>query len=157
MPGREIATRRYEREQPGEMIHVDIKKLAAVSAGSFLSHLHRRRLARGLQQIMKTERSRCAVAFLKAAVAYNESLGITVLRAMTDNGSCYRSKAFARACRRLWLKHVRTKPYPREPTARPRASSRHRYENGQSMMGPAGISCPRHASCNTHPRFARMR
>jgi transposase InsO family protein len=137
MPGREIATRRYEREQPGEMIHVDIKKLgkfnqighritgdrtgrstAAVSAGSFLSHLHRRRLARGLQQIMKTERSRCAVAFLKAAVAYNESLGITVLRAMTDNGSCYRSKAFARACRRLWLKHVRTKPYPREPTGK---------------------------------------
>jgi transposase InsO family protein len=60
---------------------------------------------------MKTERGRCAVAFLKAAVAYYKCLGITVLRVMTDNGSCYRSKAFARACRRLKLKHIRTKSY----------------------------------------------
>ena len=60
---------------------------------------------------MKSERRSCAVAFLKAAVAYYKSLGITVLRVMTDNGSCYRSKAFARACRRLKLKHIRTKPY----------------------------------------------
>ena len=51
------------------------------------------------------------MAFLKAAVAYYKSLGITVLRVMTDNGSCYRSKAFARACRRLKLKHIWTKPY----------------------------------------------
>lgn len=43
--------------------------------------------------------------FLKAAVAYYESLGITVERVMTDNGSCYRSKAFARACRKLGLGH----------------------------------------------------
>jgi transposase InsO family protein len=60
---------------------------------------------------MKTERGRCAVAFLKAAVAYYKWLGITVLRVMTDNGSCYRSKAFARACRCLKLKHIRTKSY----------------------------------------------
>ena len=62
-------------------------------------------------KILKTERGSCAVAFLKAAVAYYKSLGITVLRVMTDNGSCYRSRAFARACRRLKLKHIRTKPY----------------------------------------------
>ncbi|SEP51567.1 Integrase core domain-containing protein, partial [Rhodospirillales bacterium URHD0017] len=42
---------------------------------------------------------------------YYKSLGITVLRVMTDNGSCYRSRAFATACRRLKLKHIRTKPY----------------------------------------------
>ncbi len=60
---------------------------------------------------MKTERGRCAVAFLKAAGAYYKCLGITVLRVMTDNGSCYRSKAFARACRRLKLKQIRTKSY----------------------------------------------
>jgi transposase InsO family protein len=46
-----------------------------------------------------------------AAVAYYKSLGISVLRVMTDNGSCYRSRAFAKACRRLKLKHIRTKPY----------------------------------------------
>ncbi|RUW21758.1 integrase core domain-containing protein, partial [Mesorhizobium sp. M4B.F.Ca.ET.013.02.1.1] len=52
-----------------------------------------------------------AIAFLKAAVAYYASLGIVVERVMTDNGSCYRSKAFAKACRKLGLKHIRTKPY----------------------------------------------
>ena len=47
---------------------------------------------------MKTERSRCAIAFLKAALAYYTSLGITVERIMTDNGSCYKAFAFRRAC-----------------------------------------------------------
>jgi transposase InsO family protein len=122
--------RRYEREQPGEMIHIDIKKLGKFnhvghritgdrtgqsnSRGVGWEFLHvciddASRVA--FSKIMKTERGRCAVTFLKAAVAYYKSLGITVLRVMTDNGSCYRSKAFAKACRHLKLKHVRTKPY----------------------------------------------
>ncbi|SEO28049.1 regulatory protein, lacI family [Rhodospirillales bacterium URHD0017] len=122
--------RRYERQHPGEMIHLDIKKLGKFnhighritgdrtgqsnSRGVGWEFLHvciddASRVA--FSKIMKTERSRCAVAFLKAAVAYYKSLGITVLRVMTDNGSCYRSQAFATACRRLKLKHIRTKPY----------------------------------------------
>lgn len=122
--------RRYEREQPGEMIHLDIKKLGKFnqvghritgdrkgqsnSRGVGWEYVHvgiddASRVA--FSKIMKTECGRCAVAFLKAAVAYYASLGITVLRVMTDNGSCYRSRAFARACRRLKLKHIRTKPY----------------------------------------------
>ncbi|TAN49962.1 MAG: transposase, partial [Rhodospirillales bacterium] len=52
-----------------------------------------------------------AVAFLKAAIVYYERLGITVQRVMTDNGSCYRSRAFARICKRLKLKHIFTRPY----------------------------------------------
>ncbi len=51
------------------------------------------------------------MAFLKAAVAYYKSLGVIIERVMTDNGSCYRSTAFAKACRRLGIKHIRTKPY----------------------------------------------
>ncbi|TPW25724.1 DDE-type integrase/transposase/recombinase, partial [Pararhizobium mangrovi] len=62
-------------------------------------------------QIMPDEKAVSAVAFLKAAVAYYESLGITVERVMTDNGPCYTSKAFRAACRKLGLKHVRTRPY----------------------------------------------
>jgi transposase InsO family protein len=62
-------------------------------------------------QILPDGRKESAVAFLKAAVAYYQSLGVTVARVMSDNGSCYRSKAFARACRGLVLKHIRTKPY----------------------------------------------
>src|SRR5260370_31746881 len=62
-------------------------------------------------KVMNSERKEAAVAFLKAAIAYYASLGITVERVMTDNGSCYRSSAFAKACQRLHLKHIRTKPY----------------------------------------------
>jgi transposase InsO family protein len=122
--------RRYEHEKPGDMIHLDIKKLGKFnqighritgdrsgqsnSRGVGWEYVHvciddASRVA--FSTIMKTERGHCAIAFLKAAVAYYKSLGITVLRVMTDNGSCYRSHAFARTCRRLKLKHIRTKPY----------------------------------------------
>lgn len=122
--------RRYEREHPGELIHIDIKKL-----GKFSRIGHRitgdrtgQSRTRGVgwefvhvciddtsrvafSQLKKDERKESAVAFLKAAVAYYASLGVRVLRVMTDNGSCYRSRAFAKACKRLDLKHIRTKPY----------------------------------------------
>ena len=62
-------------------------------------------------QVMKNEKKGCAVAFLKAAVAYYVSLGITVERVMTDNGACYKSIAFRKTCKRLRLKHIRTRPY----------------------------------------------
>ncbi|MGC5844078.1 IS481 family transposase, partial [Mesorhizobium abyssinicae] len=122
--------RRYEREKPGEMIHIDIKKL-----GPFERVGHRitgdrvgQSNSRGVgwefvhvciddasrvafSQVLPDQRKESAIAFLKAAVAYYASLGIVVERVMTDNGSCYRSKAFAKACRKLGLKHIRTKPY----------------------------------------------
>ncbi|TGT36237.1 LacI family DNA-binding transcriptional regulator, partial [Mesorhizobium sp. M4B.F.Ca.ET.169.01.1.1] len=122
--------RRYEREKPGEMIHIDIKKL-----GRFERVGHRitgdrvgQSNSRGVgwefvhvciddasrvafSQVLPDQRKESAIAFLKAAVAYYASLGIVVERVMTDNGSCYRSKAFAKACRKLGLKHIRTKPY----------------------------------------------
>jgi transposase InsO family protein len=122
--------RRYERQRPGEMIHIDIKKLGKFNqvghriTGNRKGQSNNRgvgwefvhvciddasRLA--FSQIKRNERKRSAAAFLKAAVAYYASLGVTVERVMTDNGSCYRSKAFAKACRKLRLKHIRTKPY----------------------------------------------
>ena len=68
---------------------------------------------------MKNEKKGCAVAFLKAAVAYYVSLGITVERVMTDDGACYKSIAFRKACKRLRLRHVRTRPYtPKGPTGK---------------------------------------
>jgi transposase InsO family protein len=122
--------RRYQRERPGELIHIDIKKLGrfdrtghritgrqtgiATSRGSGWEFLHvaiddASRIA--FSRIMKTERKACAVAFLKAAVAYYATLGVTVERVMTDNGSCYRSRRFRNACRRLSLKLIYTRPY----------------------------------------------
>ena len=61
-------------------------------------------------QILPDENKESATAFLRAVLAYNASLGITVTRVITDNGSCYRSKAFAGACRNFRLRHLRTRP-----------------------------------------------
>lgn len=122
--------RRYEREHPGELIHIDIKKLGRFdrvghritgdrkgqsnSRGVGWEFVHvciddASRVA--FSQILANEKKESAVAFLKAAVAYYQSLGITVARVMTDNGSCYKSFDFRDACRDLGLRHIRTKPY----------------------------------------------
>jgi hypothetical protein len=60
---------------------------------------------------MTSERKSCAVAFLTAAVAYYASLGVTVERVTTDNSPCYQSAAFRNACKRLGIRHFRTRPY----------------------------------------------
>jgi len=62
-------------------------------------------------QVMPDEKKESSVAFLKAAVAYYQRLGVTVARVMTDNGSCYKAFDFRDACRDLGLRHIRTKPY----------------------------------------------
>lgn len=127
--------RRYEREHPGELIHIDIKKLGRFKQighritgdrrgqsnqrsskgrgpGWEFAHVCIDDASRvGFSQIKPDEKARSAVPFLKAAVTYYASLGVTVQRVMTDNGSCYKSRAFARACKRLGIKHIRTKPY----------------------------------------------
>jgi transposase InsO family protein len=122
--------RRYEREAPGEMIHIDIKKLGRFdkighrmtgdrtgqsnSRGVGWEFVHvciddHSRVA--FSQILPDEKAESAVAFLKAAVDYYKSLGVTVSRVMTDNGSCYKAFDFRDACQELGLKHKRTKPY----------------------------------------------
>ena len=126
--------RRYERERPGEMIHLDIKKLGRIDGighritGDRRGQSNRRSRGEGLgwefvhvaiddnsriafAKVMANEKKRSATSFLKAALAYYDSLGIKVERVMTDNGSCYKSFAFRRLCKRLGLKHIRIKPY----------------------------------------------
>jgi transposase InsO family protein len=121
--------RRYEREKPGEMIHIDIKKLGRFSqVGHRITGDPQKGKSRGagwefvhvciddasriaFSQILPDEKQESAIVFLKATVAYYASLGVAIARVMTDNGSCYRSKAFAKTCRDLGLKHVRTRPY----------------------------------------------
>jgi transposase InsO family protein len=121
---------RYEYGEPGGLIHIDIKKLGrferighritgkrtgnASSRASGWEFVHvciddNSRVA--FSQVLVDEKKERAVAFLTAAVAYYASLGVAVRRVMTDNGSCYRSRAFAKTCARLGLKHIFTKPY----------------------------------------------
>jgi len=125
----EEPVRRYERARPGEIIHIDIKKLGRFAVpghratgtrqncrnqGAGWDFVHvaiddHSRVA--FSQIRPDEKAVSAVAFLKAAAAYYTSLGVVIERVMTDNGSCYKSRDFAAACRRLRIRHIRTKPY----------------------------------------------
>jgi len=121
---------RYERDMPGEMVHIDIKKLGKFNRTGhrITGDRHGQSNTRGIgwefvhvcvddhsriafSQVLKSERKECAMAFLKAAVAWYLSLGIKIDRVMTDNGSCYRSKAFNRLCQALGIRHIYTKPY----------------------------------------------
>ena len=122
--------RRYERERAGELIHIDIKKLGKFNQvghritgdrtgqsnnrGVGWEYMHvaiddHSRIA--FATIMPDQKKRSAISFLKEAIAYYARLGVKIERVMTDNGSCYNSFAFRRACKRLGLKHIRTKPY----------------------------------------------
>ena len=126
--------RRYERAHPGELIHIDIKKLGRFEqVGHRITGDRTRQSSRrgkgwgagwefvhvciddasriAFSQILPDEKQERAVAFLNAAVAYYDSLGVKVSRVMTDNGPCYISSAFRAACKALGLKHVRTRPY----------------------------------------------
>jgi transposase InsO family protein len=130
--------RRYQRDKPGELLHIDIKKLGRFerlghritgdrtrqsstrgkrggkSWGAGWEYVHiaiddASRVA--FAQVMPDEKKESATAFLKAALAYYQSLGVTVARVMTDNGGCYKAFDFRDACRDLGLKHIRTRPY----------------------------------------------
>jgi transposase InsO family protein len=126
--------RRYQRDHPGELIHIDIKKLGRFERighritgdRAQRSDRHGRSRRAGWEfvhvciddasriafsQILPDEKKESAVDFLNAAVAYYAGLGVTVTRVMTDNGACYRSHAFRAACKALGLRHIRTRPY----------------------------------------------
>jgi transposase InsO family protein len=121
---------RYEYTQPGGLIHLDIKRLGRFervghritgnrtgqsnSRGVGWEYVHvciddASRIA--FTDIFVDEKAASATAFLKRAIAYYKTLGITVTRVMTDNGSCYKAHAFRDLCTQLGLKHIRTKPY----------------------------------------------
>jgi transposase InsO family protein len=120
---------RYERSAPGEMIHLDIKKLGrfdraghratgdrqagrSYRAGWDFLHVcvdDASRLA--YTEILPSERKEDATAFLQRALAWLGRHGVNVERVMTDNGSAYRSKLFAKALQTAGARHVRTRPY----------------------------------------------
>jgi transposase InsO family protein len=119
---------RYERAAPGELIHLDTKKLGRIERPSHRVTGDRRDRVRGigwefahvaiddhsrtsLIAMAEDERKESAVAFLEQVVEHYRACGIRVERVMTDNGSAYRSRAFADACRRLQLRHLYTRPY----------------------------------------------
>ncbi len=120
--------RRYEHPSPGDLLHLDIKKLGRFQRAGHRVTSDKSQRCRGagwefmhvaiddhtriaFSQILSDERGHSAVAFLQAAVGYYRSLGIRIRRLLTDNGSCYRSRLFSDACRRLAIRHRFTRPY----------------------------------------------
>ena len=122
--------RRYERETPGELIHIDIKKLGrfertghritgdrtgqSKSRGIGWEYLHlaiddHSRLA--YSEIFPDEKRGSCLRFLCNALRFFRRHGIEVERVMTDNGSAFKSKRYAKALRRLGIRHRRTRPY----------------------------------------------
>ena len=120
--------KRYERAHPGELLHVDVKKLGRFARTGHRIHGDPRTRVRGVGweyvhvaiddasrvayvEVLRDERATSSVPFLRRAVAYFARLGVRIERVMTDNGSAYRSRRHAQQCARLKLKHLRTRPY----------------------------------------------
>jgi len=128
---------RYERSRPGELIHLDVKKLGRIlkpghrvtgsKRGQAKTHRNGKavslagwefvhiaiddhsRLA--YAEVLADERAETAIGFLRRALSFFASHAISVERVMSDNGSAYVSKVYAIACRELGLRHLRTQPY----------------------------------------------
>jgi transposase InsO family protein len=119
---------RYEHAHPGDMIHIDTKKLGRIERMSHRITGDRRDTVDGagweylfvaiddharigFTDLYPDERKASAAQFLQNTVAYFDSLGVRVRRVLTDNGSAFRSTPFAKTCRRLRIKHSFTRPY----------------------------------------------
>jgi transposase InsO family protein len=132
---------RYERERPGELIHIDVKKLGRIQGGAgkrvrdgLRQHYNRtvtdrdgkRRNTVGWEfvhiaiddctrlayaEVLPNEKATTAIGFLRRAIEFFERHGMTVEQLLTDNGSAYRSTVHAIACKALGIRHLRTRPY----------------------------------------------
>ena len=131
---------RYERSRPGELVHVDVKKLGRIEGGAgwrvrggpqhynrtFTDKDGHRRTTVGYEyvhiavddysrlayaEVLPDEKAATAVGFLRRAVAFYGRHGIRVERVLSDNGSAYRATIHALACTRLRVRHLRTRPY----------------------------------------------
>lgn len=119
---------RYERKAPGELLHMDTKKLGRIVRPSHRVTGNRRDSVNGagweivhvaiddhsrasFVQVLCDERKESVVDFLKATVAHYRALGVNVKRLLTDNGSAYRSRLFAKTCQALGIKHTFTRLY----------------------------------------------
>jgi len=119
---------RYERDAPGELLHLDIKKLGRIERVGHRIHGDRRTRARGAGwefvhvaiddysrlayvEVLANEQAETTAAFLRRALTFYKQHGIKILRILTDNGSAYVSHVFAALCRDTHIRHLRTRPY----------------------------------------------
>lgn len=157
--------RRYQRERPGELLHLDIKKLGRFDRpGHRVTGTRRGCRNRGAGwdfvhvavddatrlayvEVLPDERKDTTTGFLLRALRWSRHHGIRVERVMTDNGSAYRSRRFRKVLRWLAIRHIYTRPIPRRQTARPSGSSRPSCANGPTVSHtprptPETPTCP---------------
>ena len=123
--------RRYERSRPGELVHIDVKKLGRIDQAGHrvLGRGRGRHAGKGKHgwefvhvcvddaarlayaEVLVDEKSSTTVGFLRRAVRFFACHGVAVERVLTDNGSAYRSAVHAIACRALGIRHLRTRRY----------------------------------------------
>ena len=161
---------RYERKRPGELLHIDVKKLGRISggAGHRISGNRRRQASSNRSprttgweyvhvcvddatrlayvEVLSDEKATTAVGFLRRAVAHYRAHGIRVERVMTDNGSCYRATTHALACKALRIRHIRTRPYRPRTNGKPNASSARCSEAAPTAPSTAA---PRNAAAHS--------
>jgi transposase InsO family protein len=163
---------RYERSRPGELVHIDVKKLGRIEGGAGHRATGRKHYnpTRGTQtvrrrtvgwefchvaiddfsrlayvEVLDDERATSAIGFLRRALSFFAGHGVQVERVMTDNGSAYISTAHAIACRALHIKHLRTRP--RRPQTNGKAERFIRTMLGGWAYGRIyGSSCERRAA-----------
>lgn len=119
---------RYEKKRPGELLHLDTKKLGRIQGIGHRIHGDRQRRARGVgweflhvcvddatrvayAEVLPDEREGSATGFVQRAIAWFRARDVHVERVMTDNGGCYRSKRFNRALAAADVRHIYTRPY----------------------------------------------
>jgi len=123
---------RYQRRHPGELVHIDVKKLARIDGAGHRVHGDRGRQTKrrgatrigyeyvhvcvddatrlAYVEVLADERATTAIGFLRRARVWYRRHGVRIQRVMTDNGACYLSTLHALACHRLRIKHLRTRP-----------------------------------------------
>ena len=168
---------RYERERPGELVHIDVKKLGRIIVPGHRITGNRRQAGRrttytpdgrrigdagweyvhiaiddatrlAYAEVLPDEKASTAIAFLRRAIAFYARHGISVERVMTDNGSAYRSAVHALACRALGIRHLRTRP--RRPQTNGKAE---RFIAPCSPAGPTARSTATAENELECPRF----
>jgi transposase InsO family protein len=132
---------RYEHSRPGELVHIDVKRLGRIQGGAgkrvtggIKRNPDKRRFdAAGIErktigweyvhvavddhsrlayaEMLRNEKTTTAIGFLRRAIAFYRRHGIHVERVLTDNGSAYVSATHALACKALAIRHSRTRPY----------------------------------------------
>src|SRR3954454_23017121 len=119
---------RYERPRPGELVHIDVKKLGRIGRPAHRVNGDRTTRTRGIGwefvhvavddatrlayvEVLDDEKGQTAAGFLRCTIAFFGAHGVIIERLMTDNGSGYRSKLHRRACEALGIRHLFTRPY----------------------------------------------